>query len=67
MGRNITRFLRNCIGIKLYAAIAFTIVIPIIILYQLIISLFIPCFYNIMILLIEYLIFIGLIFFVLFI
>ena len=52
MGNNFNRFIRNCIGIKLVAAIAFTIVIPIIILYQLIISLFIPCFYNIMILLI---------------
>lgn len=66
MGNNFYRFIRNYIGIKLIAVIAFTIVLPIIIVYQLIISLFIPCFYNIMILLIEYLIHIGLIFFVLF-
>lgn len=66
MRNNFNRFMRSCIGLKLYAAIGFCIILPIITFYQLIISLFIPCFYNIMILLVEYLIFIFLLFWTLF-
>lgn len=66
MRNNLNRFLRSCIGLKFFAAIGFIIILPIIIFYQLILSLFIPCFYNIMILLIEFVIFFCLIFWTLF-
>ena len=63
---NFNRFLRNFAGFKLLAAIGFCVILPIIIFYQLIISLFIPTFYNVMILLIQYIIFLCLIFWTLF-
>ncbi len=66
MKNNFKYFLRNLAGLKLLAAIGFCIILPIIIFYQLIISLFIPTFYNVMILLIQYIIFLCLIFWTLF-
>ncbi len=66
MLNNFGRFLRGFIGLKLWLAIFCIIILPIITVYQLIISLFIPCFYNILILLIQYIVLICLWFFILF-
>lgn len=66
MKNNFGRFIRNCIGIKIYIACFCLIILPIITLYQLIISLFIPCFYNILILLVQYLLLITLSFWIFF-
>ena len=66
MLNNFGRFIKGFIGLKLWMAILCVIVLPIITIYQLVISLFIPCFYNILILLILYLLLIGFWFFILF-
>ena len=66
MRNNFGRFIRGCIGIKIYTALFAFIILPIITIYQLIVSLFVPCFYNILILLIQYLVLFGLLLFTLF-
>lgn len=66
MKNNFSRFIRNCIGFKIYIAIFVLVILPIITFYQLIISLFIPCFYNVLILVVQYLMFIFLGFWILF-
>ena len=66
MRNNFGRFIRGCIGIKIYTALFAFIVLPIITVYQLLVSLFVPCFYNILILLVQYLILLGLVFWTLF-
>ena len=66
MKNNFGRFLRNLIGFKIYIAVFTLVILPIITLYQLIISLFVPCFYNVLILLIQYLILVVLAFWILF-
>ena len=60
MRNNFNRFIRGCVGFKIYTSIFCLIILPIITIYQLIISLFVPCFYNILILLVEYLLLIFL-------
>lgn len=66
MRNNFSRFIRGCIGIKIYTALFAFIILPIITVYQLLVSLFVPCFYNILILLIQYIILLGLLFWTLF-
>lgn len=66
MKNNFGHFFRNLIGLKIYIAIFCLIILPIITLYQLIISLFIPCFYNVLILLIQYLLLVTLWFWIFF-
>lgn len=66
MKNNFGRFIRNCIGFKIYVAIFCLVILPIITFYQLIVSLFVPCFYNILILMVQYLLFIILGFWILF-
>lgn len=66
MRNNFNRFIRGCIGFKLYIAFFCLVILPIVTIYQLIISLFIPCFYNILILLVQYILLLVLWFWVLF-
>lgn len=66
MRNNFFRFIRGCIGIKIYTAILTFIILPIITVYQLIVSLFVPCFYNVLILLVQYFILLSLLFWTLF-
>lgn len=66
MRNNFGRFIRGCIGIKIYTALFAFIILPIITVYQLFVSLFVPCFYNILIILIQYLLLWGLLFWTLF-
>ena len=66
MRNNFSRFLAGFIGFKIYIDIFCFIILPIITVYQLIISLFVPCFYNILILLIQYMLLISLWFWILF-
>lgn len=66
MRNNLNRFFRNCIGFKFYVAIICVIILPIVTIYQLILTLFIPCFYNVLILLVQYLLLLSLWFWTLF-
>ncbi len=63
---NFYRFIKGCVGFKIYSAIFCLIILPIITIYQLIVSLFVPCFYNVLILLVQYLLLIGLLVWTLF-
>ena len=66
MRNNFGRFIKSFVGFKIYIVIFCFVILPIITVYQLIISLFVPCFYNILILFVQYMLLVGLWFWILF-
>jgi len=65
MLNNIYKLVSCCVGIKLIAII-FALILPIILVYQMILTLFIPCFANVLIILILYCVHISLLFWCIF-
>jgi hypothetical protein len=65
MINNLYRLISCCVGLKLLAVLV-VLILPIIILYQLILTLFIPCFYNVLIVLVQFCILISLLFWCIF-
>jgi len=65
MLNNLYKLISCCVGLKLIAAIMI-LILPFIILYQIIITLFIPCFYNVLIILVLFCLLISLLFWCIF-